>query len=64
MKRIKLELTVGTLRMAIESGAPKNFDLLLTQDRFMVEANHLVFQVENATTVCYTNHNGCYKPEG
>ena len=37
---------------------------LLTQDRFMVKANHLVVQVENATTVRHTKRNGGCKPEG
>jgi hypothetical protein len=36
----------------------------LTQCRLIVKANHLVFQVKNATTVCYTKHIGGYKPKG
>jgi hypothetical protein len=59
-----LELTVGTLRIAISvRPSEKRLDIL-TKDRFVVKANHLVFQVKNPTAVRYTKRNGGDKTEG
>ena len=35
----------------------------LTQAKFTVKGNHLVLQVQNATAVRYTKHNGGYKSD-
>jgi len=34
----------------------------LTEARFTIKGDHLVFQVKNATAVRYTKRNGGYKP--
>jgi ribosomal protein L17 len=65
IKRRQLELAFETLRITISfrlSTSEKRLDTL-TQARFTVEGNHLVFQVKNATAVRYTKRNGGYKPD-
>jgi hypothetical protein len=46
MKRqLKLERTVGILRVPISFGQSKKRLDILTKDRYMVKPDHLVFQV-------------------
>ena len=62
--QLKLELTVGTLMIAISIRLSEKCVDILTKDRFMVKPDHLVFQVKNTTTVCYTECNRGCKPKG
>jgi hypothetical protein len=64
IRQLELELTAGTLTIAISVRLSERCPDILTEDRFMVKADHLVFQVKNTTTVCYTKrYRGC-KPKG
>jgi hypothetical protein len=62
VRRPELELTVGTLKIANSVKQSETCLDILTLDSFKVKANHLVVQVENATSVRYTKSNGGYKP--
>ena len=63
IRQLELELTVRTLTVAISVRLSEKCTDILTKDRFMVKPDHLVFQVKNTTTVCYTKHNRGYKPK-
>jgi hypothetical protein len=63
-RQLLLELTVGTLTITISVRLSEKCPDILTKDRFMVKPDHLVFQVKNTTTVCYTKRNRGCKPKG
>jgi hypothetical protein len=64
IRHLELELTVGTLTIGVSVRLSEKCADILTKDRFMVKPDHLVFQVKNTTTVCYTKHNRRCKPKG
>ena len=62
VRRPEFELTVETLRIANSVQLSEKCLDILTLDSFKVKANHLVVQVENATSVRYSKSNGGCKP--
>lgn len=62
IRRHELELTVGTLRIAL-SVRLSGERLYLPKADLRVKGNHLVIQVKNATAVRYTKRNGGHKPD-
>ena len=62
IRRLEFELTVETLRIANSVYLSEKCLDILTLDSFKVKANHLVVQVENATSVSYTKSDGGCKP--
>ena len=62
IRRPEFELTVETLRIVNSVKLSEKCLDTLTLGIFNVKANHLVVQVENATSVRYTKSDGGYKP--
>ena len=62
--QLKLELTVGTLTIEISVRQSEKCPDILAIDRFLVKPNHIIFQVKNTATVCYTKRNRGCKPKG
>ena len=64
MRQLNPELTFGTLTIEISVRLSEKCPCVLTKDRLMVKRDHLIFQVKNATTVCYAQRNRGCKPKG
>ena len=62
MRRPERKLTVGTLRIADSVKLSENHLDILTLNISKIKANHLVVQVDNATSVRHTKSNRGYKP--